>query len=152
MYCFHTEYCYRSLGKHSRNLAISLHEQLHFAVFLQWCFVNSAPTHTDFQSFPGWETGYFPAMALLALESGAAVTIGPRWTSLVPRLLSAEGENSLVNCLYRLVPIFWNHHDITSAGLWIQKRSSNSKLRDGLLVLLIEWPSLYTAPRVVPFH
>ena len=47
MCCFRTEYCYRSLGKHSRNLAMSLHKQLCFAVFLQWCFVDSAPTHTD---------------------------------------------------------------------------------------------------------
>ena len=37
--------------EHTRNLAVSLYQQLHFAVFLQLCFVNSVPTHTNFQSF-----------------------------------------------------------------------------------------------------
>ena len=43
----------RSLGKHSRNLAVFLSKQLHFAVFLQLCFVNSVPTRTEFQPFLG---------------------------------------------------------------------------------------------------
>ena len=46
MCCSCTEYSYRSLGKHS-NLAMSLHKQLCSAVFLQLCFVDSAPTPTD---------------------------------------------------------------------------------------------------------
>ena len=37
--------------------------------------------------------------------------------SLVPRLLFAEGKNSLVNCLYRFGSNILNHHDVTSAGL-----------------------------------
>jgi len=48
--------------------------------------------------------------------------------SLVPRLLFTEWENSLVNAYIVLVPIFWNHCDVTSTGLCIQKRSRNSKL------------------------
>ena len=40
-----------AFGKHSRHLAVTLH-QLHSA-FLQLCFVNSAPTRTPFQPFSG---------------------------------------------------------------------------------------------------
>ena len=42
----------------------------------------------------------------------------------VPRLLFTKQENSLLNCLYRL---FWNHRDVTSTGLWIQKHSSKQQ-------------------------
>ena len=43
MHRFRTEYCCKSLWKTSRNLGISLYKKLHFAVFLQLCFVNSVP-------------------------------------------------------------------------------------------------------------
>ena len=56
MYCFHTEYYYRTLWT---NLAVSL--STHFAVFLQLCFVNSALPHC-IQPFLGWETGHFPVI------------------------------------------------------------------------------------------
>ena len=52
-----------AFGKHSRNLAMFLSKQLHFAVFCTVVF-KFLPAHTDFQQFSGWETGYFPAMAL----------------------------------------------------------------------------------------
>ena len=39
--------------------------------------------------------------------AGAGLCMCKVYTSLVPRLLFAERENSLVNCLYCLVPIFF---------------------------------------------
>ena len=47
-YRFNTEYHYRTLWT---NLAVSLSKQVHFAVFLQLCFVNSAPACTAFNHF-----------------------------------------------------------------------------------------------------
>ena len=38
-----------AFGKHSRNLAMSLHKHLHLVVFLQLCFADFAPSCTDFQ-------------------------------------------------------------------------------------------------------
>ena len=70
---------------------------------------------------------------------------GQTSVSHVPRLLFTEWENSIV-----LVPKFWNHCDVTSTGLCIQKCSGNSKLWYSLLVLLSKdrKPSLYAAARV----
>ena len=48
MYRFHTEYNYRTLWT---NLVVSLSKQVHFAVFLQLCFVNSLPACTAFSHF-----------------------------------------------------------------------------------------------------
>ena len=44
---------------------------------------------------------------------------------LVLRLLFAEWDWWTAYTV--LVPIFWNHHDVTSAGLWIQKPSSKQR-------------------------
>jgi len=50
MHSFRTEYYYRGLGKHSRNLAMSLHKQLHFSVFLRLlCFSSCVLIFRHFQ-------------------------------------------------------------------------------------------------------
>ena len=38
------------------------HNTIIYVPLSQLCFVNSAPTCSEFQPFLGWETGYFPAM------------------------------------------------------------------------------------------
>ena len=59
------------------------------------------------------------------LQSGSS----PSRSFLVscPDYFSLSGKIVWWTAYTILVPIFWNHHDVTSAGLWIKKPSSKQR-------------------------
>ena len=81
MYCFHTEYYYRTLWT---NLAVSL--STHFAVFLQLCFVNSAlpALHSAISRMRNWT---FPCYGLIFSFLGTRLIISAGQKLLACRIL-----------------------------------------------------------------
>ena len=80
-YHFHTVTVIEAFGQHNRNLAMSLHKQLHFAVFYKMCFINSAPGHTDFSNFQN-EKQDISQLGLIRLAYKKCSII-PRFTEII---------------------------------------------------------------------